>query len=201
MDWKRAGVTKPTTTLVLLGVTLAGTVVLALAPGVARFLWLEPGGVDAPLALHTLVTYAFAHAGILPWVLSVPWLLAAGAVIERHLSGKRLWTVIVVAVVMGGVVFGFAADPDSRLLGGAVLTYAYLGAVLGCWLAHRRTIGWAGHLVSAVAALWVLVMLAGPSPLKAGLLATAVAASTTAGAFASDTTQVAGAPDADPAAD
>lgn len=66
---------------------------------------LNPSDLREPLHWYKLITYPFASAGLLNWIINALALILMGYIIENRFPRKDVLTIMILSSVLGGLIF------------------------------------------------------------------------------------------------
>ena len=147
-------------TLVLVGITLIGLAIFLAHPSSAVTFGLLAGQRLFPWRLHTLITYSFLPAGVMPWLLSSISLLCSALIAERAIMPWLYGLLFATSSIIGGVVFLVIArrvGGSALLVGSAQVAWGVGGAALLLGWARWKSLPWYGKLY----VVWVALSFTG----------------------------------------
>jgi membrane associated rhomboid family serine protease len=162
MQWVNEQLRTIVSTMVLIVSTVPGLVFFSTNPGSAAISFgLQADFAHLPGRIYTLLTYAIIPGGFRSWLVTSVALLCTGILLERLLTRRIFWALVVLSTVLGGLLFVVQSRTPGILLGANHTAWALSGAMLVLAGIRWRSLRWPARLFLVATALSTLDWLLG----------------------------------------
>ncbi|MFQ5753668.1 MAG: rhomboid family intramembrane serine protease, partial [bacterium] len=102
-------------------------------PEIVSILELSPERSLSPLYWYTFFTYSFIHIDIFHFLFISLSIVFSGLIIEKYLSRYIMIIIIIGSMILGGIIYCLITPMSVSYIGGNMISYGYIGALLVCW--------------------------------------------------------------------
>lgn len=106
--------------------------------------------------VHTLLTYAFLHGGLIHLITVGFSLLLSVYFFGNMLLRKEIWTLIAGSVVLGALLFCIPNKQPGTLVGGAMIAWGFAGSVLALAIMKWKSFNFLRRAYSIVIGLFTV---------------------------------------------
>lgn len=134
---------KPDTTIRVILILLATSVVTQLFYKLSHHLILYPSILNDPLSWYRVFTYVLYPNGIQNWFYNSFYLLTIGYVIENRTTKQSILGLITFSIIIGGllyIIFNQKNELNVGLAGPVMISWGFIGAVITCGFQHWKNL-------------------------------------------------------------